>query len=86
MHDVEAIASLPGKSSGKDREKQGESDKEGTDSEGSDKKDDNKNDVMVDEACWVYEQLRRAFPQVSLKGLCTELWIIDDLHRTLRTH
>ncbi|KAJ3514941.1 hypothetical protein NMY22_g14584 [Coprinellus aureogranulatus] len=46
IHDVEAITSLPGSKDSKDGENQ--------DGEGSGEKQ-----VTVDEACWVYEQLRR---------------------------
>lgn len=49
VHDVDAIVSLPGssKESGHDKEDTAkEADKE------------SKNEVTVDEACWIYEQLR----------------------------
>jgi len=60
VHDVEAIVSLPGKPT--DKENQTDPDQESL--EGTDNKkpeDIGKNDVMVDEACWIYEQLRRVF-------------------------
>ena len=59
VHDVEAIVTLPGKPT--DKEKQADSEQESP--EGTEKKpeDNGKNDVMVDEACWIYEQLRRVF-------------------------
>ena len=45
-HDVETIVALPGRSSVKSPSGEGSSEKEG------------KNEVVVDEACWIYEQLR----------------------------
>ncbi|KAF8198471.1 Mob1/phocein [Pholiota molesta] len=56
VHDVEAIVSLPGspKDSGHDKEDTSkEADKE------------SKNEVTVDEACWIYEQLRRLAQDLS---------------------
>jgi hypothetical protein len=56
VHDVAAIVSLPGKGTEKDREKPNES-------SGDDEKDaekERKSDIAVDEACWIYEQLRCA--------------------------
>ncbi|GLB38935.1 putative mob1 phocein [Lyophyllum shimeji] len=79
VHDVDAIVSLPGKSAGKEKEK--EKDEEGEKDEGGEGKvkaeavdagdgaegksvgedgdEKGKNDIAVDEACWIYEQLRR---------------------------
>ena len=59
VHDVEAIISLPGKPTNKEKP----ADSEPESPEGTEKKpeDSGKNDVMVDEACWIYEQLRRVF-------------------------
>ncbi|KAH9926691.1 Mob1/phocein [Fomitopsis serialis] len=58
VHDVDSIVSIPGK--GKQRE--------GSDSEGA-KGDDAENaeskEVTVDEACWIYEQLRRLAQDLS---------------------
>ncbi|KAF5336472.1 hypothetical protein D9611_006647 [Ephemerocybe angulata] len=47
IHDVEAITSLPGK------------DKEGESSDTATEEKEGEKQVNVDEACWVYEQLRR---------------------------
>ncbi len=49
VHDVDRIVSLPGSSS-KDKQEGGEND--GSAKEGE------KPEVSVDEACWIYEQLR----------------------------
>ncbi|THH32584.1 hypothetical protein EUX98_g1604 [Antrodiella citrinella] len=59
VHDVETIVSLPGKSlhdrqvSDEDKENNKDADKEP------------KNEVVVDEHCWVYEQLRRLAQDLS---------------------
>lgn len=50
VHDVERIVSIPGKST---------SAQDASDEKDTDK--DTKGDVTVDEACWIYEQLRLAF-------------------------
>jgi len=58
VHDVDSIVSLPGTSK-KDREAARE--KEGAeDSKDDDKDGDRKNEIQVDQACWIYEQLRYA--------------------------
>ncbi|KXN82744.1 MOB kinase activator-like 4 [Leucoagaricus sp. SymC.cos] len=60
VHDVEAITTLPGKSKdAKEKEavsgeKETKTEEEGKDGAGGEEKD-----VTVDEACWIYEQLRR---------------------------
>ncbi|KAF9457672.1 hypothetical protein BDZ94DRAFT_1227476 [Collybia nuda] len=67
VHDVEAIVSLPGKSSGKEKEKEKEDEATG-DEKSTEEKDgekDRKSDVAVDEACWIYEQLRRLAQDLS---------------------
>ena len=52
VHDVDAIVSIPGKSGSHERDSSdGSSEKESGDKEG-------KSEVTVDEACWIYEQLR----------------------------
>ncbi|KAG6825374.1 hypothetical protein H0H92_003926 [Tricholoma furcatifolium] len=56
VHDVESIVSLPGKRAGKAKEVEEE---KGEDKEGEDSEDKGKSEVTVDEACWIYEQLRR---------------------------
>lgn len=73
VHDVDSIVSLPGKGAGKDKELEAETEAEPekeleAESAGdSDKKladdtdSEKKSDVTVDEACWIYEQLRRVF-------------------------
>jgi hypothetical protein len=56
VHDVDSIVSLPGTS-----KKDGEVARENELSEISkeeDKESERKNDVQVDQACWIYEQLR----------------------------
>ncbi|PIL27620.1 hypothetical protein GSI_10772 [Ganoderma sinense ZZ0214-1] len=58
VHDVERIVSIPGKSTGDNQD--GESKAEDKDAE----KDGN-GSVGVDEACWVYEQLRRLAQDLS---------------------
>ncbi|PPQ71578.1 hypothetical protein CVT24_006433 [Panaeolus cyanescens] len=58
VHDVEAITSLPRSGSGfSDKEKEKTEGKE-EEAEG-DKESEKKGEVTVDEACWVYEHLRR---------------------------
>ena len=61
VHDVNSIVSLPGNPSAKDKEKEPEvsSEKKGTESERDvDVVDKGKAEPTVDEACWIYEQLR----------------------------
>ncbi|KDQ22347.1 hypothetical protein PLEOSDRAFT_1109456 [Pleurotus ostreatus PC15] len=63
VHDVETIVSIPGKSSPNEQEGgaggvHGESDN-GEDAKGPDADKERKPEVMVDKACWIYEQLRR---------------------------
>ena len=53
VHDVERIVSIPGRPAGKERE--GSDDMRGDERE-TDR--ENKGDVTVDSACWLYEQLR----------------------------
>ncbi|KAG6897494.1 hypothetical protein C0992_001099 [Termitomyces sp. T32_za158] len=55
VHDVEAITSLPGKRAGKEKEV----DSEGHKSDDGEDDERGKNEPTVDEACWIYEQLRR---------------------------
>jgi hypothetical protein len=76
VHDVDAIVSLPGKSDGeegKDKEKESlrdtgkEKEKDvdngtGANDEKSTEKERKAGDVTVDEACWIYEQLRYESP------------------------
>lgn len=53
VHDVETIVSLPGRQSSKDFDLN-------DDSRGDEKENDKdgRNDIVVDNDCWVYEQLR----------------------------
>jgi hypothetical protein len=51
VHDVETIVSIPGKSDSYERDSSDNSEKEPGEKEG-------KNEVAVEEACWIYEQLR----------------------------
>ncbi|KAG6837090.1 hypothetical protein H0H93_014982 [Arthromyces matolae] len=53
VHDVETIVSLPGKRAGKEKEIDALKDHV------EDAEEKGKNDATVDEACWIYEQLRR---------------------------
>lgn len=54
VHDVDAIVSLPGKAKEKDLDS-GEAEDIGGGEKESEK---GRNEVTVDEACWIYEQLR----------------------------
>ncbi|CAA7268892.1 unnamed protein product [Cyclocybe aegerita] len=67
VHDVEAIVSLPGSSS-KDKDSSSV-DKEKEESEGAKEGDKDaekaKSEITVDEACWIYEQLRRLAQDLS---------------------
>jgi hypothetical protein len=60
VHDVNSIVSLPGNPAAKDKEKEVEvsSEKKGTESERDVDVDKGKAEPTVDEACWIYEQLR----------------------------
>jgi hypothetical protein len=57
VHDVDSIVSLPGTSK-KDREK--------GNAEGAKDGDDKKGEIQVDQACWIYEQLRYEREKSSL--------------------
>lgn len=50
VHDVDTIVSIPGRSGSKERD--------GSEIKSEDGEKDARNDVTVDEACWIYEQLR----------------------------
>ena len=60
VHDVNSIVSLPGNLSAKDKEKEEEvsSSPEKKGKEGEKDVDKGKMEPTVDEACWIYEQLR----------------------------
>lgn len=58
VHDVDAIVSIPGK--GKQREGS-----EGEGAKGDDAENAENKEVTVDEACWIYEQLRRLAQDLS---------------------
>ncbi|PPQ87941.1 hypothetical protein CVT25_001126 [Psilocybe cyanescens] len=67
VHDVEAIISFPG-SSQKDKDSASEKDKEeqkDNTKDGDKDADKAKNEVTVDEGCWIYEQLRRLAQDLS---------------------
>ncbi|KAF8957397.1 hypothetical protein BDZ97DRAFT_1846595 [Flammula alnicola] len=67
VHDVDAIVSLPGSSS-KDKDAASDKDKEehtASAKEGDKDAEKGKNEVTVDEACWIYEQLRRLAQDLS---------------------
>jgi len=55
VHDVNAIVSVPGKANGKEKEIVGDS---GDDNKAEDNEKERKSEIAVDEACWIYEQLR----------------------------
>ena len=60
VHDVDTIVSVPGKTNGKEKnENENESGEElkGEEKE-AEKEKERKSDIAVDEACWIYEQLR----------------------------
>ena len=57
VHDVDSIVSLPGTSK-KDGEVAREKELAEVTTKAGDKDSDRKNDVQVDQACWIYEQLR----------------------------
>ena len=58
VHDVNSIVSLPGNLSAKDKEKEVEVGFEKKGKEGEKDVDKGKAEPTVDEACWIYEQLR----------------------------
>jgi hypothetical protein len=63
VHDVDAIVSVPGKNSerGKEGSEEGEIEPTKTEDkveEVEEKEKERKNEVIVDEFCWIYEQLR----------------------------
>ncbi|KDR65783.1 hypothetical protein GALMADRAFT_148369 [Galerina marginata CBS 339.88] len=67
VHDVDAIVSLPGTSS-RDKDSTSEQEKAEPSEEGKDAEKDTdkgKNEVTVDEACWIYEHLRRLAQDLS---------------------
>lgn len=76
VHDVDAIVTIPGK--GKQREG---SDGEG---KGDDVESAESKEVTVDEACWIYEQLRYASSSSYIR-LPTHVELPGDSHRTSRT-
>ena len=84
VHDVDAIVTLPGKKDGegerdKDKEKDTKRDSKEKDLGGApddEKSTDEKDrkaggEVTVDEACWIYEQLRYCFHVQSAKNYCS---------------
>lgn len=61
VHDVETITSLPGScKDAKDKELKDGGDKENGEEakDGEGEKEKEEKDITVDEACWIYEQLR----------------------------
>jgi hypothetical protein len=58
VHDVNSIVSLPGNPSSKDKEKEVEFSPEKKANEGEKDVEKGKAEPTVDEACWIYEQLR----------------------------
>lgn len=80
---MDSIVSLPGTSK-KDRE--AASEKEPADSAKEDDKDsDRKNEVQVDQACWIYEQLRYDFVYRKIYVLFSTNCVADDLHKIYLT-
>lgn len=84
VHDVDAIVSLPGKKDGegeKDKEKDSgkENEKHPDDGTGADDVkstdggDRKVGEIAVDEACWIYEQLR-CCPYVHSRNFGSYLW------------
>lgn len=65
VHDVERIVALPGKPDGKDKEKDNEESAETKNEEKDLEKV--KGDVTVDEACWIYEQLRLVTSRIKAR-------------------
>ena len=56
VHDVDSIVSLPGTSK---KDSDAAREKQGTEGSSDDDKDgDKKSEIQVDQACWIYEQLR----------------------------
>ena len=64
VHDVNSIVSLPGNISAKEKEKEVEVSPENKGKEGEKDVDKGKAEPTVDEACWIYEQLRSVCPCV----------------------
>ncbi|KZP23528.1 Mob1/phocein, partial [Athelia psychrophila] len=62
VHDVNTIVSVPGKTGASEKGEGGADEAKGEESE---KDKDRKSDVAVDEACWIYEQLRRLAQDLS---------------------
>ena len=85
VHDVNSIVSLPGNVSAKDKEKEVEASPEKKGKEGEKDVDKGKAEPSVDEACWIYEQLR----SVSCYSMFFEPWMnlfLGALHRTSHIH
>jgi hypothetical protein len=59
VHDVNSIVSVPGK---RDRERPGDEGGEPFKQDDNAEKERRGSDIAVDEACWIYEQLRCAPP------------------------
>lgn len=59
VHDVDTIVSVPGKSTGREKPDNVAEELKGEEGE---KEKEGKNEVTVDEACWIYEQLRCVRP------------------------
>lgn len=76
VHDVDRIVSLPG-SSAKDKQEGGEN--------GSSVKESERPEVSVDEACWIYEQLRCVCAVCGTNVIQKANRDADDLHRTSLT-
>lgn len=85
IHDVEGIVSLPGRC-GNDQEKEKAENTEEQSTDGIEKKTEEagKTDATVDEACWIYEQLRHIAS--SFQCPVTEFSYKGDLHRTFHIH
>jgi len=59
VHDVDTIVSVPGKTNGKEKNEN----ESGEELKGEEK--EHKSEIAVDEACWIYEQLRRLAQDLS---------------------
>ena len=92
VHDVNSIVSLPGNPSAKEKEKEVEVSSEKKGKEGEKDVDKGKAEPIVDEACWIYEQLRSVSCISStffLFFFFLEPWMnlsLGALHKTFHTH
>ena len=86
VHDVNSIVSLPGNVSTKDKEKELEVSPEKKGKEGEKDVEKGKAEPTVDEACWIYEQLRSVSCILLFFWELLMILFLGALHRTFRTH